>query len=175
MQILLIFYRKIKRFNKLSFRDKLVCIKVFILTGIFRVIILTIPFNQYKNYMGIHNIESSKELEGYNYEKATKIKWIIESISKNTPWDSNCLVKSLTAQYILCHENIDSTLYLGVSNEEKLILRYNEKSVKKLEKGQDKMVAHSWIRCGNVYVTGGNGDGYGIVAKFMKEGIKNRE
>jgi len=31
-----------------------------------------------------------------------------------------------------------------------------------------KMIAHSWLRCGKMYVMGGNGEGYGVVAKFCR-------
>ena len=33
---------------------------------------------------------------------------------------------------------------------------------------EEKMVAHAWLRCGEMYVTGGNGEGYAIVSKFYK-------
>ena len=28
------------------------------------------------------------------------------------------------------------------------------------------MIAHAWLRCGQMYVTGGNGSSYAMVAKF---------
>ena len=31
---------------------------------------------------------------------------------------------------------------------------------------EGKMVAHAWLRCGKMYITGGNGSGYAIVDKF---------
>ena len=34
----------------------------------------------------------------------------------------------------------------------------------KIEDG--KMVAHAWLRCGEMYVTGGNGAEYAMVDKF---------
>ena len=29
-----------------------------------------------------------------------------------------------------------------------------------------KMVAHAWLRCGRMYVTGGDGTGYSVVDRF---------
>ena len=43
---------------------------------------------------------------------------------------------------------VNTTLYLGVGKED------------------GNMVAHAWLRCGQLYVTGGNGNGYAMVAKF---------
>jgi hypothetical protein len=48
-------------------------------------------------------------------------------------------------------KHISSTLYLGVG------------------KDNDQMVAHAWLRCGQLYVTGGNGSNYSMVAKFRTQ------
>lgn len=58
------------------------------------------------------------------------------------------MVRAMTARKILLKKGINSTLYLGVGKED------------------GKMVAHAWLRCGQLYVTGGNGTGYAMVAKF---------
>ena len=53
------------------------------------------------------------------------------------------------AKRVSTHVNrIHSTLYLGVGKDE------------------GKMIAHAWLRCGQMYVTGGNGSSYAMVAKF---------
>ena len=49
-----------------------------------------------------------------------------------------------------------STLYLGCGMEE------------------GKMVAHAWLRFGEMYVTGGDGGGYTTVARFCKEASGKR-
>ena len=49
---------------------------------------------------------------------------------------------------LLKEAGIHSTLYLGVGKDE------------------GKMIAHAWLRCGQMYVTGGNGSSYAMVAKF---------
>ena len=98
--------------------------------------------------------ESSQDIMKSEYEKAKKISWAVQKVSKITPWESKCLVQALTAQNLLYSSNIDSTLYLGVRKENSL--------------QKEKMIAHSWIRCGKLYVTGGYDDNYAVVAKFMK-------
>lgn len=47
--------------------------------------------------------------------------------------------------------HISSTLYLGCN----------------IENG--KMIAHAWLRCGKMYVTGGDGSGYAVVDMFDAE------
>ena len=73
---------------------------------------------------------------------------IVDRICSKAPWESKCLVRALTAQKILKKKGIHSTMYLGCG----------------LNDG--KMVAHAWLRCGEMYVTGGNGSEYAIVDKF---------
>ena len=69
-------------------------------------------------------------------------------ICNKTAWESKCLVRALTAQKLLKQKGIGSTLYLGCGYAE------------------DKMVAHAWLRCGELYVTGGDGAGYAVGDKF---------
>ena len=45
-------------------------------------------------------------------------------------------------------KGIASTIYLGVFKE------------------NGKLKAHAWLRCGQLYLTGGNGEGMAVVAKF---------
>ena len=60
------------------------------------------------------------------------------------------------AQIVLCRRGLSSTLYLGCGMEE------------------GKMVAHAWLRFGEMYVTGGDGGGYTTVARFCKEASGKR-
>ncbi len=75
----------------------------------------------------------------------------VARVAKRVPWQSKCLVQAMVAQRLLRDYNIKSTLYLGVSRDE--------------ESG--KMIAHAWVRCGSVYICGGKGEGYAVVAKFI--------
>ncbi|WP_347564428.1 lasso peptide biosynthesis B2 protein [Clostridium sp. SM-530-WT-3G] len=138
--------------------NKIFHIKVYIITGVFRACILYFPFNKLKNYMGNKNEESKRNITKNEYNEAVRIAMTIKRVVKYTPWESKCLVQSLTAQYFLNKKHISSTLYLGLSREE--ILNPDRKST--------ELIAHSWIRCGDYFVTGGNGQGFAVVAKFCK-------
>ena len=109
------------------------------------------PFNKLKMNLGNHNEESKSEASKEEYEIARKIRNAVVNTSKYTPWESLCLVQSMTVQKMLSKRNIHSTLYLGVNKDE-----------------NNEMKAHSWIRCGQMYVTGGDGSSYATVAKFCK-------
>lgn len=148
-------YVMIKCFFKLLFKfsmeDKLLFTEAFILTGIMRFKILHVPFNKLKAKLGEHNKESVDDVTLNEYRIALKVRNAVVNTSRYTPWESLCLVQSMTVQSMLIRRNISSTLYLGVNKD-----------------SNDKMAAHSWIRCGKMYVTGGDGSSYATVAKFCK-------
>ena len=145
----------LKCFKKLLFEfnleNKILFTEAFFLTGIMRFKILHVPFNKLKANLGSHNEESSKEVSIDEYKMAVKIRNAVVNTSRYTPWESLCLVQSMTVQKMLSRRNISSTLYLGINKDEK-----------------NEMKAHSWIRCGKMFVTGGDGSQYATVAKFCK-------
>jgi hypothetical protein len=98
--------------------------------------------------IGKLNEESSKEETDKNSQQILRVSHIVNQVCGQTPWESKCLVRALTAQHLLKKKSISSTLYLGVGKE-----------------GND-MSAHAWLRSGKYYVTGGTGDGYALVTKF---------
>lgn len=152
MRRLLQFFRRLKKFRIFQFQDKLLILKAFFITGIMRILLILVPFNILKKYMGKYNEESSYNIDDRNSDRIEKIGWVVTKISRYTPWDSKCLVQALTAQTLLRNSGFESTLYLGVRKS-------SNKSI---------IDAHAWTRCENIYVTGGNGEKYFIVAKFKK-------
>lgn len=121
---------------------------VWFYTGIYRFLICFVPMKQIKKSFGIEGEESKADeiIEHYRYAKL--VSDYVNRSSEHTIWESKCLVRALTAQKLLKQKRIDSTLYLGVGKEE------------------EKIVAHAWLRCGRMYVTGGDGSGYATVARY---------
>lgn len=128
--------------------QKRVTLAVWCYAAIFRSAILYIPMSRLKKYLGAEGQESPEDAEPSEYKYAKLISKQVNRSANNTPWESKCLVRALTARKMLIKKGISSTLYLGVSTED------------------GKMIAHAWLRVGKMYVTGGNGEGYSIVAKY---------
>lgn len=149
---MLSFYQWFKRINKflfkLSIKEKLLFVEAFFLTGLMRAKILKVPFNKLKEELGTYNTESADDVVLDDYKIAKIVRDVVVTISKFTPWESLCLVQAMTVQRMLKKRGISTTIYLGVNKENK------------------NMVAHAWIRCGQMFVTGGDGSGYATVAKF---------
>jgi hypothetical protein len=131
-------------------KTKVLTIRVIFMSAYYRLAILIVPMEKLKKYFGFEGKESPEE---ESYEKRKTAFWIgqrVTRVSRKTTWESKCLVQALVAQQLLIQKDIHSTLYLGVGKE------------------ASKMIAHAWLRCGSVYVTGGDGSDYAIVTKFYK-------
>lgn len=142
--------RIVRTFFRISFEAKILVIRVFVLTAISRFAMKYIDFGKLKKYMGQQSIETSYEVDKSYEIYLKRLSFVIQKVAKYTPWESKCLVQALTAQHILSKKKLKTTLYLGVNKE------------------NNELIAHAWIRCGSFYVTGGDGQNYGVVAKFSK-------
>lgn len=131
-------------------KEKRLTIAVWFLAGLFRMCILIVPAKYMKKFYGISGEESPMTESEEVYQKAMKIAHYVNRAASRTPWETKCLVRALTAQKLLAKQKIASTLYLGVGRED------------------GEMVAHAWLRTGNFYLTGGNGERYAVVAKFRR-------
>ena len=107
-----------------------------------------LPPGKMQKSWGRENGESPATESFETYRQAIRISRIVNRVCDKTPWESKCLVRALTAQRLLRRLGLSCTLYMGCG----------------MDKG--KMVAHAWLRCGEVYVTGGDGRAYATVARF---------
>lgn len=115
----------------------------------YRVLVLRSSGKKMQRKFGYEGLESQDEETPEHYKYGRAVGYAVEHVCSRTSWESKCLVRALTAQRLLKRKHIDSTMYLGCRLEEK-----------------GEMVAHAWLRCGRLFVTGGNGDGYAMVSKF---------
>jgi hypothetical protein len=138
MKTLLKFTKKFRHFMSIRSTDKLLLVEALCLTGIARILILTVPFHKLSSLLGKHMEESSIDLNETEYEVIKRVSWAVKVASKYTPWESKCLVQAATAQRMLKVRKISSTLYLGVKKD-----------------AQNKMEAHAWLRSGVIIITGG--------------------
>lgn len=133
------------RYNKM----KRLTILAWIYSAEFRFRMLYTKSDKLPCKWGKEGEESSLEATLEEYRYAKRVSYAVDHVCNKTKWESKCLVRALTAQRLLRKKGITSTLYLGCA----------------LENGT--MVAHAWLRCGRMFVTGGNGSGYAVVDKFM--------
>lgn len=139
------------KFLQVPTKEKNIYIRVLLLSALYRVIIIIIPFKKLSKHMGEYNKVSNYNPSQEEIHYISKISRIISKVCFNTPWESKCLVQALIGQKFLSKNKIESTLYLGVSKD-----------------SRKELIAHAWLKCGEYYVTGNNGVTFGIVAKYLK-------
>ena len=151
---LLNLFKILKKWNRLSWEDQRLFLKVLALTGMIRAVIVLLPFKWISPYLGDLGRESFYEVEAGKLDMAMRIGMAIRVVSNHTPWESKCLVQAVTGKLMLRQRGISSTLYLGVRKDEKGML-----------------MAHSWLRVGSSIITGQTGmeeEDYTVLSCFSE-------
>ena len=147
---------KIKNFFQLSSRDKKLFFEAFVTLGMMRFAILTTSFKRLVRELEQNLSEDERENKMLlnDTETATIIAVIriIRKAAIYSPWKSECLVQSLAAQRLLKRRNLPGTIFLGV--------------MKDTDKNE-KMRAHAWTKCGDIFITGRHGhEKFTVVSVF---------
>lgn len=142
------FHKVLSSFLGVNFSLKLMSIEALILSALYRFLILNIKFKKMHKYLGVKGKELSFNGDIEGYKIAREISLVVNKVADVTPWESKCLVRAMTAQNMMKRRGYKTTLYLGVGKDE------------------DGMNAHSWVRYGAFFITGGNGQYFAKVAMF---------
>lgn len=102
--------RKFVTLLRLPLTDKWLFLQIYILLGLTRFAILSIPFAKMSPHYGQRMLESPLEVSPEDLKTARKIGWAIRKMSIYTPWKSNCYPQALTAKYLLQRRGIQTTL-----------------------------------------------------------------
>lgn len=146
--------KRIKKFVGLSWCEQWLYIEAFCLSGVVRLAILLVPFRWLALPLGKHMRESPMKEEDAKLATAIRIGRVIETMSHYTPWESKCLVQAIVGKIMLRQRGIKNTLYLGLGRD-----------------GKKNLIAHAWVRCGEMIITGGRSlELYAIVGKFADDG-----
>jgi hypothetical protein len=130
---------KIYKFVKLPYEQKRLFVEAFVTLGVMKRAIDTKPLKDitksYKHHKGYkkHDIITTDDKE-----IAILVGKIIQQAANHTPWQSACLVQSLTLMRMLRKRAIPAMFYLGVNKS-------------------DEMKAHAWSVYGDEILTGKDG------------------
>ncbi len=140
------------KWRRRSWVERFLLLEAFVLLGIARLLVLTIPFRWLARSIGKHMNESGENVDPAELQFARMVGQAIRSAANYTPWKSVCLPQAVAAQWMLIRRRIPATLYLGVAKNESL---------------PQKLAAHAWLRCGQVILTGAPGHRqFTVVATF---------
>ena len=138
---------KLRKFIRLSFRQKMMLPEALFLSAYYRFLILYKPFSKLSRKIGILGYETPSDANDHCI--VHEVRGVVEAVCRHTPWESKCLVRALTAKKMLNRRGYPCTLYMGVK-----------------QTGDGKMDAHAWLRYGDIFVTGGKGDGFAVTGIF---------
>ncbi len=134
---------KFKKFIKLSSKEKKLFVEAYVILGQMRASILMVSFKRLTRTLEHKPTkEEITELKEKEMQIAIAVGKAISRAAGYTPWESLCLVQSLTAQKMLQKRGIPGVFYLGAAKD---------------EESEAKMKAHAWSQCGDTIITGGGG------------------
>lgn len=142
------YFKKIRIFFNFNSQMKLLILECVFLLALNRFLLLTVKFKKLSKNLGVSNDAISHQYNNKGYVLAKKVSFIINKVAPLTPWKSECLVQSMTAQRMMKKRGYSTQLYLGVT------------------KSSNSLLAHSWLRYGDFYITGGNGSNFTILSTF---------
>jgi hypothetical protein len=123
-------------YMKVLKRDKVFLFEALFYLGKSRFLVATRPFKKIVPILGLPDLETNSQTKEEDRQTVYRISKSVRTVAGHTPWPSKCLVQVMAAKHMLRRRGIPSTVYLGLSkNEEK------------------EMIAHAWIRSGDVFLT----------------------
>ncbi len=138
------------KFIKLPFKTKRILLEAYLCLGYCRFVIWRFRFKRYAGVFGEVNRETEFSNEGVDLKKAGEVARAIRTMSKYTFWESKCLAQAYAAKLMLNRRKQSCTVYLGVMKNQ-----------------NGEMIAHAWVRCGMLFITGGDGSKeYTITSRF---------
>ncbi len=145
--------QKFKKFLKLSREEKKLFVEAYYTLGKMRAAILILSFKSLtQNLEHVANKKDLVPVDAKEMKTALLVGQAIMRASVYTPWESACLVQSLSAQKMLQKRAIAGVFYLGAMKD---------------EKSKEKMKAHAWSQCGDSIITGDNGyEAYTVLSVF---------
>lgn len=130
---------------------KMLYLEAILYLGYARILVF-LPFSKVAPSLGAEMTESSYFLENTDTVEVTEISKAVNNVSHHTFWESKCLVRAIAGMKMLERRKIDSTLYLGTGKD-----------------SSGKMIAHAWLRTGELYITGADVmNRFTVVGKFAK-------
>ncbi|MDQ8202352.1 lasso peptide biosynthesis B2 protein [Pelagicoccus sp. SDUM812003] len=129
---------------RLPWREKLWFLIFYPLSGVARLAILALPFRVVARFLGVSVGNRTPVLPATeNQERAAlRICRVGEIVSRNTPWESKCLVQALMNAFLLRCYGIPHVVFIGVGKSENL---------------QDPLKAHAWLQVGQQVTAGRRG------------------
>ncbi len=125
------------KFFKLQRAERSFFVRAYFLGVVYGIYVLVFPKRIIFKRLGLKGVESEFELLAEQRKIVLLLEKTMRRVVRFLPLRVKCFARALTAKRILKKHYIPSTIYLGVAKE-----------------GSNKLIAHAWLRCGDIIVTG---------------------
>ena len=144
--------RKARAWRRKPAEEKLWFAPAFVLLGMARAALLTLPFRRIAPLLGRNLQAAAVPLAGeQEVARALHIGRAVRTAARYTPWESQCLAQAMAARVLLGVNGLPYGLYLGVR-----------------KRGESGVTARAWVCTGPAAVTGGRGFGqFAVVGTFV--------
>ena len=125
---------KLQRFWHLSLADKWLFVCSVYWLGVARLWLAKSPFPELAA-----RLSADEGTEEADPEVLRRVGYAVSAAGGNVPWRSDCFPQAIAAHKLLKKYGYASTIHLGVDKA-----------------GDDELLAHAWLSCGEIIVTGGS-------------------
>lgn len=146
---------ELQKFVNLTWQERLLLFEATCVLAVVRSAMLLFPFKKIAACLGDVNSETDYETTQQANDLAISIGWAVSAMARRVPWESRCLVKSISGLWMLSRRGVSGTVYFGVAPA-----------------ANRKFNAHAWLRAGNSIVTGAGGhEGFRIITSFARSRV----
>ncbi len=125
------------KFYKLKGAERSLFVKAYMLSIVYSFYVLLVPKRIIFRGLGIKGLDSPFDLNDKQKPIVLSLEKSMRRAIRFLPWKIRCFARAITAKRILGKQNIPSTIYFGVAKD-----------------SYSKMIAHAWLRSGDIIVTG---------------------
>ena len=147
--------QKARAWHEKPWGVKLLVPPAFLLLGVSRAALLTLPFRRIAPLLG-HDLRTAAAVPLTDARQTARARVVgnaVATAARYTPWESRCLAQAMTARALLGAGKVPCGLYLGVRRPD-----------------GSGSPAHAWVCSGPVAVTGGRSFGrFTVVATFLSQ------
>lgn len=130
-------FRYAHKFFKLEGAERSLFVKAYLLGIAYAFYVFFVPQRVIFKRLGQKSVESSFKLSNEQSIIVNILEKSMHRVARFLPLRIKCFARALTARRMLKKKDIPSTIYFGVAKE-----------------GQNKLIAHAWLRSGDTIVTG---------------------
>ena len=142
-------YAAVRKFWHLGWAKRLILLEAILMLAVSALFIAVLPF-RYVGRLSALRVRRTKPSNENRALIVRRVRWAVLTSARRAPWRAMCFEQGLATQLMLRRRGIRSTLYFGAAPND-----------------QSGLVAHVWVRDGNIDVVGGeSASEFAVLARF---------